>query len=220
MESGKNIIGTNKIDNVRTLCDINTRPSYCQPAQIANKSWVVYNSINSLIAQISYMQQPRRKADQYLRGKTDATMTLKKYQELKAKREKLIKFVRPRQSEEVQKYAQDGDFSENAAYQIAKGKLRGTNRMIDEIEDMLKRADIIEPIENSGFVRIGSIVTVGVNDKEKIYQILGASETDPGSGIISKDSPLGQALLGKRPGETAAMEINGKITTYKIIKIK
>jgi transcription elongation factor GreA len=166
------------------------------------------------------MQLPKRKADQYLRGRSDATMTLKKYEELKAKREKLIKVVRPRQSEEVQKYAQDGDFSENAAYQIAKGKLRGTNRVIDEIEDMLKRADIIETVSGSSTVRIGSTVIIEINSKEKTYQILGASETDPSSGIISKDSPLARVIMGKRAGETATLEINGKTAIYKIIEIK
>ena len=165
------------------------------------------------------MQQPKRKADKYLRGKTDATMTLKKYQELGAELEKLIKIVRPRLSEEVKKLASDGDFSENAAYQIAKGKLRGANRAIDEIEDLLKRAEIIEPVADSSIVRVGSTVVLEVNGRERTYQILGASETDPSSGIISKDSPLAQAILGKRISETATLNRNGKTIIYKIIRI-
>ncbi len=166
------------------------------------------------------MQTPKRKADKYLRGKQDATMTAKKYLEIKNDLENMIKVVRPRLAQEVKKHASDGDFSENTAYQIAKGKLRGLNRAIDEKSDLLKRAEIIEPTSNTDKVRTGNTVVVEINGKQKEYQILGASETNPSSGIISKDSPLAQTLMGKRPGDTALLERNGKKIEYKIIEIR
>lgn len=166
------------------------------------------------------MQTPKRKADRYLRKPMDAVMTERKYKEIEKDLKHLIKTVRPRLAQEVKKHASDGDFSENTAYQIAKGKLRGLNRAIDEKSDLLKRAEIIEPTGNTDKVLTGNTVVVEINGKQKEYQILGAAETDPSSGIISKDSPLAQALMGKRTGDTARLERNGKKIEYKIIEIK
>ena len=101
------------------------------------------------------MQLPIRKPGKYTYLKPDQHLTQAKFNELKNKLERL-KFNRPRLTEEVKKYASDGDFSENAAYQIAKGKLRGLNQKILEIEDHLKRAVIIQPIKNGEAVRLGS----------------------------------------------------------------
>ena len=163
---------------------------------------------------------PIRKTDRYLRPKTDGHMTEAKFLELSAELEKLTKRVRPRLTEEVKKYASDGDFSENAAYQIAKGRLRGINSRISEIEELLKRAEIISPQKGSLTVVLGGTVTVEVNTKQKTFQILGGAESDPSSGIISKDSPLGLALLGRRLGEKVVIKPKDKLVEYKIIRIE
>lgn len=165
------------------------------------------------------MQTPQRKPGKFTSLQTDPHLTLDKYNELKAKLERLKKHSQPRAILEVKRLAEMGDFSENAAYQIAKGRLRGINRGILVLEDQLKRAIIIEP-KNNGYVQIGSTVTVLVKEKLKDYLILGSSETDPLKGIISHNSPLGSALLGCRVGDVTVIKSNEKSIEYRIVEIK
>jgi transcription elongation GreA/GreB family factor len=63
-------------------------------------------------------------------------------------------------------------------------------------------------------------VTVESGGKQKRYQILGSSETDPTRGIISHKSPIGAALIGKKIGAEAKVEVNSRTLYYKIIKIE
>ena len=165
------------------------------------------------------MRTPQRKPGKYAGKKPDPEITKEKYLELKDKMDRLKKISQPKAIAEVKRLALDGDFSENAAYQIAKGRLRGINNAIDKIDDQLKRAEIIAP-NNNTFVQIGHRVTVETAGKTKIYTILGSSETNPDLNIISKQSPLGLALLNKKIGEEAELNINGKTKKFKIIEIK
>ena len=165
------------------------------------------------------MQLPIRKPGKYTYLKPDQHLTEAKFNELKNKLKRL-KFNRPRLAEEVKKYASDGDFSENAAYQIAKGRLRGMNQKILEIEEHLKRAVIIKPNKNNGMVQLGSSVTVDINGKQKTFLILGSSETNPARGIISRNSPIGSALINKKLGERIKIKLADKEVEYKIIKIE
>jgi transcription elongation factor GreA len=164
------------------------------------------------------MQVPYRKAGKYAGQKPDPHLTQDKYAELQAKLERL-KGIRPGAIQEVKRLALMGDFSENAAYQIAKGRLRGINQRISEIEDHLKRAEIIEAKPNRGIVELGRRVTVEVNGKEKTFEILGSSETDPTGGVISHNSPLGRALMGHKAGETVMLELAGRTVMYRIFSV-
>jgi transcription elongation GreA/GreB family factor len=166
------------------------------------------------------MRVPIRKPGQYTHLKPDANMTAEKYRQLKTDLEKWKKVVRPRLAAEVKRLALMGDFSENAAYQIAKGRLRGLNQRILDTEDLLKRADIIEHHPGGQTVQLGHKVTVESAGVRKIYLILGSSETDPARGIISHKSPLGSALLGKREGMELRVELKSRVATYRIIKIE
>ena len=166
------------------------------------------------------MRVPIRKPGKFTNLKQDPHITREKFNELQAKLERLKKNSQPRTIAEVKRLASDGDFSENAAYQIAKGKLRGINQGILEIEDLLKRAIIIEPKKNSGFVQLGNIVTVEVNGKQKTYQILGSSETNPERGVISHNSPIGKNLIGRRMGDNVRIQLSDREVIYKIVKIE
>lgn len=166
------------------------------------------------------MRLPNRKPGKFAFEKKDAHMTKAKYDELKNQLEKLKKVSRPRAAKEVKRLALMGDFSENAAYQIAKGKLRGINRRILELEDLIKRAEIIKPAGGGKDVQAGNTVTVEIKGKQRKFRILGSQETNPSSGVISHISPLGQALLGKKVGDTVSVDISGKTIEYKIIKIE
>jgi|WetSurMetagenome_2_1015567.scaffolds.fasta_scaffold00517_1 transcription elongation factor GreA len=165
------------------------------------------------------MRVPIRKADKYLRGKPDPRMTKAKFDELTADLVRMKK-IRPPLAAEVKRLAAMGDFSENAAYQIAKGRLRGLNQAMIDIEDQLAHAEIIEPNKNCETIGLGNSVAVETAGKKKTFLILGSTETDPAAGIISRSSPLGSALLGRRVGETVAIKLKDKIVEYKIIKIE
>lgn len=165
------------------------------------------------------MRVPIRKPGKYTHNKIDGHMTREKYEELKKKLEKWKKFSRPQAAEEVKRLAAFGDFSENAEYQIAKGRLRSLNQRILETEDILKRAEIIDKNNGRDIVSIGSTVTIETGGKQRIYQILGSSETDPSQGIISNKSPIGSALIGRRVGDEVRISLQNKEVKYKIIKI-
>lgn len=164
------------------------------------------------------MQIPIRKSGKYTHQKLDPYITEAKFNELKYKLEKL-KFNRPRASEEVKRLAEMGDFSENAAYQIAKGRLRGMNQKIIEIENQLKHATIIKPTENTETVKLGHEVMIETAGKQKTYLILGSSETNPSKGIISHNSPIGSALIGRKINDKVVIHTANKEIEYKIIKI-
>lgn len=164
------------------------------------------------------MQVPKRRGGKFTYIKPDPHMTEAKFDEFKKKLAEL-KAAQPRLAAEVHRLAQLGDLSENAGYQIAKGKLRGVNQKILELEDHLHKAVIIKP-QNTHTVQIGNKVVVEINGEEKTYTILGSSETDPFRGIISHSSPIGSALLGRRAGEIVTFKIKDAETTMRIIEIK
>lgn len=167
------------------------------------------------------MQIPKRKPGKYTHLKPDPHLTAAKYSELKDKLERLKTLSRPRAAGEVRRLAEMGDFSDNAAYSIAKGRLRGLNQRILDLEDHLKSAVIVKPDSDASIVQLGHRVTVETSGKEKSYLILGSSETDPQAGVISHHSPVGQALLGRRVSETVRVRIStDKELVLKILKIE
>lgn len=168
---------------------------------------------------LKFMQISKRKSDKINPTTTDPYLTAEKIKILEMELDKLIKFVRPRLSNEVAEHAKLGDFSENAAYQIAKGKLRGINHRMLEIEEILRTAIIIPACNDGNCVQIGSQVTIETNGAQKTYQILGSQETDPGSGRISHLSPIGAALNGHHENDEIEIEINDRKIKYKIISI-
>ena len=165
------------------------------------------------------MQVPTRRPGKYTHIKPDPHVTPAKFNELKNELVRM-KNRQPRLIAEVSRLASDGDFSENAAYQTAKGRLRGLNQRIMDVENMIKRAVIIEPDSTGCLVGLGSLVTVEKAGARLVYKILGSSETDPGEGVISHNSPLGAALLHRRAGETVNVKLKSREDEYKIIKIE
>lgn len=163
------------------------------------------------------MQVPIRKAGKYSNKQADYNITQAKFDELKKELNKL-KDIHPQAAVELRRLAEMGDLSENAAYTIAKGKLRRINGRILEIENILKNAVIIVPTKNNS-VQLGSVVTLEFNNKQVTYTILGSSETNPSLGIISNQSPIGQALMGHKVGDVVKAPINQKDIEYKIINL-
>jgi transcription elongation factor GreA len=165
------------------------------------------------------MRVPIRKGDARLFSPLDYHLSPEKYRELEEKLKKLH-IRQPKEAAEVKRLAEMGDFSENAGYQLAKGRLRGLNQRIMDMENLLKRAEIVVADQDISIIKVGHRVTIASNNKETTYTIRGASESDPTAGFISHGSPLGAALLGHRVGEEINLDVNGKIKKYKIIKIE
>lgn len=164
------------------------------------------------------MRTANRKPGVFTNIKPDPLITKEKYDQIKNKLNKLLS-DRPAVIEEVARLADLGDFSENAGYQFAKGKLRGMNSAILKLQSQLDNAEVITPPKQIEVVEIGHTVTVEMGGTEKTYTLLGSQETDVRRGVISVHSPLGQCLIGKRKGELVTVNTPAKRVIYKIIKI-
>jgi transcription elongation factor GreA len=114
-----------------------------------------------------------------------------------------------------------GDLKENADYHDAKEEQGFVEARVRDIEDTLRRAQIIEENGPSDVVYIGSTVTVCEEgyDDEETFNIVGAAEADPAEGRISNESPMGQALLGARAGQVVRVETPGGAVAFKIVSI-
>ena len=114
-----------------------------------------------------------------------------------------------------------GDLKENADYHDAKEEQGFAEARVRDIEDTLRRAQIIEENGPSDVVRVGSTVTVSEEgfDEEETYVIVGAAEADPAGGRISNESPIGRALLGARPGNVVTVETPGGAIKFAIRSI-
>ena len=115
-----------------------------------------------------------------------------------------------------------GDLSENADYKKAKEDQGFLEGRIQELEETLKRSQVISQDDNiSGVVQIGSIVVVKEEDfPEEEFQIVGSKETDPGSGKISYESPIGKQLLNHKAGDIVRVSTPAGGINFKIISVK
>lgn len=150
----------------------------------------------------------------------DPYLTKEAIVKMQAELERLEKVDRKPAAEEVARTVAMGDLSENAAYQVAKGRLRGINSRILTLQERLKRAVTIKDGGADGLVHIGSTVTVKTTDKEVTYQILGSQESNPSKGYISRTSPLGSALLNHKVGETVQIQTPKGTAEYTITRVE
>lgn len=112
-----------------------------------------------------------------------------------------------------------GDLSENAGWDDAKERQVFIEGRIAEIDSILKQAKIIKKT-TGGIVDIGSTVHVELEDGKQEFRIVGSTEADPSKGLISNESPIGQALIGCKPGDEVEIEVPAGTITYKIVKVK
>ncbi len=165
------------------------------------------------------MRVPIRKAGKYTERQFDPYLTPNKLNELKAKLQCLKQNLPPAMSE-VKRLAEMGDFSENAAYSMAKARLRGLNQRILELESQLKQAQVIGGDKKTGKVQLGSRVTVEINGQRKVWKVLGSVETNPTKGIVSHKSPLGKALMEREVGEEVSYQSISGLVNCRIVRIE
>ncbi|WP_079535133.1 transcription elongation factor GreA [Phoenicibacter congonensis] len=114
-----------------------------------------------------------------------------------------------------------GDISENSEYDDAKNEQAMMEGRIVEINRILQEATIISAAKKGSKINIGNTVTVEMNGAERVFTIVGGAESNVAAGKISNLSPVGQALLGSKKGDTViAVGPNGRETQIKILSFK
>ncbi len=115
---------------------------------------------------------------------------------------------------------EQGDLSENAEYHAAKDDHERNESRIAEIEAILASVEIIVKPKGDSKVQLGSTVKLkNEAGKSKEFQVVGTVEADPLNGKISDESPIGQALLGKKEGDEVEIKTPAETATYKIADI-
>ena len=113
-----------------------------------------------------------------------------------------------------------GDISENSEYDDAKNEQGMMEARIAEISRILSEATVVNTPKRSSKVNIGS-VTVDMNGRERVFTIVGGAESDAAEGKISNESPVGQALLGRKKGdEVTTTGPTGRDITLTVLKIE
>lgn len=146
-------------------------------------------------------------------------LTLEKKNELEAELVQL-KSVRRKEIADALEYAKSlGDLSENAEYHQAREDQANCEDRISHVEQILKNAVIMEAGAVVGVVTVGSTVTVMKkgSKEEKTFALVGSEEADSVSGKISNESPLGQALLGKKKGDKVIVHAPKGDVEYSIV---
>lgn len=149
-------------------------------------------------------------------------LTLEGREKLQKELEFLVNVKRPEVAEAIHSAKEEGDISENSAYDAAKEQQAFVEGRIMQIEQMLKNAEIIANPSSNGIVALGSKVTVverGSQDKEE-YQIVGPAEADPAKGRISNESPVGRALMGKKKGDPILVKTPAGERQLKLIDVQ
>lgn len=111
-----------------------------------------------------------------------------------------------------------GDLSENAAYKVARSKLSGIDRRLRQINNVLRKATVIEAPKD-GYADIGAQVVFTDGAEEKKVVLVDGWESDFTKGKISIHSPIGKALRGKRAGDPVAVTTPSGEKKYKIVSV-
>ena len=126
-------------------------------------------------------------------------------------------------AEKIKEAREQGDLSENAEYDAAKDEQRDIETRIEEIEKILKNAEVVVEDEiDLEKINIGCKVKVlDKSLKEEIeFKIVGSTEANSLMNMISNESPVGKELLGKKVGQTVSIETQAGIIKYKVIDIQ
>lgn len=126
-------------------------------------------------------------------------------------------------AEKIKEAREQGDLSENAEYDAAKDEQRDIEARIEELEKLLKNAEVVVEDEiDLDKIRIGCLVKVyDVEfDEEMEFKIVGSTEANSLQNKISNESPVGRALLGKSVGDLVEVETQVGAIQYKVLEIQ
>lgn len=138
--------------------------------------------------------------------------------ELKAELE-LLKQRRLQVAEKLRNARELGDLSENAEYHAAREEQIQVENRFSEVERILSHVEIITEPKDKDLVELGNTVQLD-NGNSRELTVVGSVEADPTANKISDESPLGQAILGKKVGDKVKISTPSGKTVYTIKKIK
>jgi transcription elongation factor GreA len=135
---------------------------------------------------------------------------------------KRLREERPQIIDQIEEARAHGDLSENAEYHAAKERQGQVEASIADIEDKISRAQIIDPTSLSGDkIVFGATVTLlDEDDKPVTYQLVGEAEADAKRGMISYNSPLGRALIGRQAQDEVEVTVPSGDKFYLVEKIE
>ena len=134
--------------------------------------------------------------------------------------DELIKVKRPAIAQRISRAREFGDLAENSEYDAAKDEQSLLEARIVQLEQVLAKTEIIEPVKKADFVVIGSTVVIEMNDEIHDFTIVGSMEADPAAKKISNESPVGKTLLGLQVGETIEIAVGPVKSKIKVLEIK
>lgn len=150
-------------------------------------------------------------------------MTKESYEAMQDELKRLIREERPKVIQDIAEARAHGDLSENAEYDAAKNKQGFIEGRIQEFQDKLARAYVVD-LSNlkPDKVVFGATVTLydTASEEEVCYKIVGEEEADIKLGKISCTSPVGKALIGHRIDDTVKAKVPSGIKEYEIVEIK
>ncbi len=138
---------------------------------------------------------------------------------LESELEELRTSKRTEVAERIHNAMEFGDFSENSELEQAKNDQAFLEGRIQSLEQMLKKAIVIEQNGHHDRVEIGSTVIVETEGEKTEYKIVGSAEAAPGEGRISNESPVGKALMGHRAGESVKLSVPAGTVEMKILGV-
>ena len=146
-------------------------------------------------------------------------ITQEGYNKLKEEHDFLTTVRRKEIAERIERAKELGDLSENAEYSEAKDAQALNEGRVMELMAMLKNVTIVNKVSDGEHIVMGSTVTAKIDGKDKEYTIVSFNEADPLNGLISNESPLGVAFIGRRKGESVEVETPRGVMHYKIVKV-
>ena len=132
-------------------------------------------------------------------------------------------FRRKEVAQKIKEAREQGDLSENAEYDAAKDEQRDIELRIEELEKLLKNAEVVVEDEiDLEKIRVGCQVKVLEmdEDEEMEFRIVGSTEANSLQNKISNESPVGHALLGKKVGDVVDVETQVGVIQYKVLEIQ
>lgn len=145
------------------------------------------------------------------------------YEVLQHELQKLKTIERPQNIKAIEEARAHGDLSENAEFEAAKERQAFIEARISELSYKLNNADIIDPdkLPKDRAVFASRVVLENIDTGEDVeYQLVGPEESDIDKGRISIASPLGRALVGRRPGDEISLQAPGGKRVYELVEIR
>ena len=123
-------------------------------------------------------------------------------------------------AQKIKEAREQGDLSENAEYDAAKDEQRDIEARIEQIEKILKNAEVVVEDEvDLDKISVGCVTLDRVFEEEE-FKLVGSSEANSLNGKISNESPVGKALIGARVGDTIQVETQAGTIEYKVLEIQ